>query len=73
MFQGLRIIGQVLIPGVISPAIGAAILSGADMVVNSDGTESFIPNENNFLGALIALIVTAVALIPLFKLLKKER
>ena len=73
MFQGLRIIGQVLIPGVIGPAIGAAILSGADMVQNSDGTESFIPNENIFLGALIALIVTAVVLIPLFKLLKKER
>ena len=73
MFQGLRIIGQVLIPGVIGPAIGAAILSGAEMVVNSDGTESFIPNENIFLGALIALVVTFAALIPLFKLLKKQR
>ena len=73
MFQGLRIIAQVLIPGVIGPAIGAAILSNADTIINSDGTTSFIPNENIFLGALIALIVTAVALIPLFKLLKKQR
>ena len=72
MFQGLRIIGQVLIPGVIGPAIGAAILANADTIINSDGTESFIPNENIFLGALIALIVTAAALIPLFKLLKKQ-
>ena len=73
MFQGLRIIGQVLIPGVIGPAVGAAILSGAEMVTNSDGTESFVPNENIFLSALVALVVTFVALIPLFKLLKKQR
>lgn len=73
MFQGLRIIGQVLIPGVIGPAVGAAILSGAEMVANSDGTESFVPNENIFLGALVALVITFVALIPLFKLLKKQR
>ena len=73
MFQGLRIVGQVLIPGVIGPAIGAAILKNADTIVNSDGTTSFVPNENIFLGALLALIVTCVALVPLFKMLKKER
>jgi len=72
MFQGLRIVGQVLIPGVIGPAIGAAILKNADTIVNSDGTKSFVPNENIFLGALVALVVTCIALIPLFKLLKKE-
>ena len=73
MFQGLRIVGQVLIPGVIGPAIGAAILKNADTIVNADGTTSFIPNANIFLGALIALVVTFVALIPLFKLLRKEQ
>lgn len=73
MFQGLRIVGQVLIPGVVGPAIGAGILSKADTIVNSDGTTSFVPNENIFLGALIALVVTFAALVPLFKLLKKER
>ena len=72
MFQGLRIVGQVLIPGVIGPAIGAAILKNADTILNSDGTTSFIPNANIFLGALIALIVTVAALFPLFKLLRKE-
>ena len=73
MFQGLRIVGQVLIPGVIGPAIGAAILKNADTIVNSDGTTSFVPNENIFIGALLALIVTCIALIPLCKMLKKER
>ena len=72
MFQGLRIVGQVLIPGVIGPAVGAAILSNADTVVNSDGTTSFIPNENVFLGAMVALAVTVVALIPLFRLLRRN-
>ena len=72
MFQGLRIVGQVLIPGVIGPAVGAAILRNADTIVNSDGTTSFIPNANIFLGALVALIVTFAALIPLFKLLRKS-
>ena len=73
MFQGLRIVGQVLIPGVIGPAVGAAILKNADTVVNADGTTSFIPNANIFLGALIALVITLAALLPLFKLLKKEK
>ena len=72
MFQGLRIIGQVLIPGVIGPAIGAAILANADTIANSDGTTSFIPNENIFLGALVAIVFALLALIPLFKLLKKN-
>ena len=72
MFQGLRIVGQVLVPGVIGPAIGAWVLQGADVIVNTDGTTSFIPNENIFLAALVAMVVACVALIPLFKLLKRK-
>ena len=48
-FQGLRIVGQVLIPGIIGPAIGAAVLKNAAQVLNDDGTYSFIPNANIFL------------------------
>ena len=73
MFQGLRIVGQVLIPGVIGPAIGAAVLKNADTVVNDDGTTSFVPNANIFLAALIALLTLAVVLPPLFRLLKSRR
>ena len=72
MFQGLRIVGQVLIPGVVGPAIGAAVLKNADKVVNTDGTTSFIPNENIFLAAFVAGIFACLALIPLNKLLKKK-
>ena len=67
MFQGLRIVAQVLIPGVIGPAIGARVLSDAQMILNDDGTSSFIPNANIFLVALIALLFVWVVLIPLYK------
>ena len=70
MFQGQRIIGQVLIPGIIGPAIGAAVLKNAEKIANDDGTTSFIPNENIFLAALIAAVAIFVVLIPL---LKKEK
>ncbi len=72
MFQGLRICFQVLIPGMVGPTIGAAILKNAEVIVNSDGTTSFLPNENIFLGALLAAVITVIALLPLCKLLKKR-
>ena len=59
MFQGVRIFSQVLIPGVVGPYIGKTVLSGAKMIVNNDGTKSFVPNENIFLAALVAAIVAA--------------
>lgn len=73
MFQGLRIFSQVLIPGIIGPAIGAAVLKNAKTIINDDGTSSFIPNENIFLAALIAIIGLGLVLIPQFILLKKEK
>ena len=72
MFQGLRIVGQVLIPGIIGPAIGAWVLRNAETVVNDDGTTSFIPNENIFLAALIAAVLIWAVLIPMVRMLKKE-
>ncbi|MBQ3504585.1 MAG: MFS transporter [Oscillospiraceae bacterium] len=71
MFQGLRICAQVLIPGIIGPAIGAWVLRNADTIVNNDGTTSFIPNANIFLAALIALVLAWVVLVPLFRREKK--
>ena len=67
MFQGLRIFGQVLIPGVIGPAIGAKILENAATIVGDDGTTSFIPNENIFAGAFVAILAVWIVLIPLFR------
>lgn len=72
-FQGLRIVGQVLIPGVIGPRIGAAVLKNAEKIIGDDGTESFVPNENIFLAALVVAVAACIVLIPVFKLLKKEK
>ncbi|MBP3698708.1 MAG: MFS transporter [Oscillospiraceae bacterium] len=65
--QGVRIFSQVLIPGVVGPAIGKKVLENADVMVNNDGTTSFIPNENIFLAALIAIILV----LPFF--IKKKK
>lgn len=72
MFQGLRIVCQVLIPGVIGPYIGAEILKNAEQIKNDDGTFSFVPNEFIFLAALVAALILLCALLLEFKLLKKE-
>lgn len=72
MFQGLRIVGQVLIPGIIGPAIGAAVLKNAEQVLNNDGTYSFIPNQNIFLAALTAAIAIWFVLIFVFRMLKEK-
>ena len=72
MFQGLRIVGQVLIPGIIGPAIGSAVLKNADKIVNDDGTTSFIPNVNIFLAAAVVAVLVFVTLIPILKFKKGE-
>jgi len=71
-FQGVRIIGQVFIPGLIGPAIGSAVLRGAAEIVNDDGTTSFLPNVNIWIAALAVAVVLALVLIPLCRR-RKER
>ena len=61
MFQGVRIVGQVLIPGVIGPMIGKIVLKNADVIINSDGTTSFVPNENIFITALAVGILSFIS------------
>lgn len=72
MFQGLRIVCQVLIPGVIGPAIGAKVLENADHVVNNDGTTSFLPDERIFLWALI-VAAALIAFLSVSSFQKKGR
>ena len=61
-FQGLRILSQVLIPGIIGPQIGAWVLRNAPTIANNDGTVSFLPSADIFLAALIILSAVIVAL-----------
>ena len=69
-FQGVRIIGQVLIPGIIGPAIGAWVLRDADMVLNNDGTYSFLPNENIFLAAFLVAAALCIVLALTFRMIR---
>ena len=73
MFQGLRIVGQVLVPGIIGPWIGALVLKNAETILNDDGTSSFIPNANIFLAALIAACFIWLVLAVIFKLTSKVK
>ena len=62
--QGVRIFSQVLLPGVIGPAIAEKVLENADVIVNGDGTTSFVPTKAIFLAALVAIVpVCAVFLL----------
>ena len=61
--QGVRIFSQVLVPGVVGPFIGKTILANAEKIVNNDGTESFVPSANIFLGALVPIIILALILL----------
>ena len=69
-FQGARIIGQVFVPGLIGPAIGAWILRNAELILNNDGTTSFLPNADIFLGAAIPIVVLLIIMFVI-KLKKK--
>jgi len=69
-FQGLRIIGQVLIPGVIGPAISAWALRNAKQIENSDGTYSFLPNGNIWIAAIVTAAVVALALHAIFVMVR---
>lgn len=59
-FQGVRIISQVFVPGLIGPAIGAWVLRNAEQIVSSDGTMTFKPNENIFLAAIVPIVILLV-------------
>ncbi len=67
--QGVRIFSQVLVPGVVGPFIGKKVLENAEMILNNDGTYSFVPNENIFLASLIVIVFV----LPFFLFMKKEK
>ncbi len=71
--QGVRIFSQVLLPGIIGPFIGKTVLANAEKIVNNDGTESFVPNENIFLAALVPIIVLVLLLLVASKYFNKPR
>ncbi len=72
-FQGLRIIGQVLIPGVIGPAIGAYVLRDAAQIENQDGTFSFLPDRSIWMAAIVTGAVVLLALWGVCRMMKRDK
>ncbi len=69
-FQGIRIIGQVLVPGIVGPAIGAFVLRDAEQIVNQDGTTSFLPHNGIWAAAFAAALVLCLVLYLLFSVFR---
>lgn len=72
-FQGARIFSQVLIPGVVGPYIGKAVLSGAETILNNDGTTSFVPNSLIFLAAMAVTGLLLILILIRTKVIKSEK
>lgn len=70
LFQGVRMVFQVLIPMVTGPYIGAAVIENNNQTYVELGTVKNIPTANIFLASAA---VAVFALIPIIVLLKKEK
>lgn len=69
-FQGIRIIGQVLIPGIVGPAIGAFVLRDAEQILNNDGTYSFLPNSKIWVAAMATGLILCIGLSLIFYMMR---
>ena len=72
-FQGVRIIGQVFVPGLIGPAIGAFVLRNAQTITNSDGTTSFLPDRSIWFSALLVIILLCLLLVLVSRRIESNR
>ena len=72
-FQGVRIIGQVFVPGLIGPAIGAYVLRNAQTITNSDGTTSFLPDRSIWFSALLVIILLCLLLVLVSRRIESNR
>ena len=69
-FQGIRMIFAVLIPMIVGPAVGAAVIRGSDSTYMELGQVRTVPTPEIYLAAGICLLLV---LLPLILLYRKER
>ena len=69
-FQGIRMIFQVLLPMIIGPAIGAALIRSNPMTYEELGQIKTVPTPSIYLGAAAVLLLTAI---PILILKKREK
>lgn len=68
-FQGIRMIFGVLLPMILGPAIGAAVIRGSDSTYVDLGVVKTVPTPSIFLAAAVVLLLI---LPPVLALRKKE-
>lgn len=68
-FQGIRMLFAVLLPMVIGPAIGSAVIKGGDLTYVELGVTKTVPTPAIFLAAAAVLLLT---LVPVFILKRRE-
>ena len=69
-FQGIRMIFQVLLPMIIGPAIGAALIRSNPKTYEELGQIKTVPTPSIYLGAAAVLLLTAI---PILILKKREK
>ncbi|MBR5489964.1 MAG: hypothetical protein IKV79_01700, partial [Oscillospiraceae bacterium] len=69
-FQGIRMIFTVMIPMIIGPFIGSAVIKGSDMTYMEMGQLKSVPTPGIFLAAAV---VVALVIIPVIALRKQEK
>ena len=69
LFQGIRIIFQVLIPMVVGPTLGNIAAKNSTVTYMENGAEKVLPTESMF---LYAAIVAALIFIPMLAFLKRD-
>ena len=65
MFQGIRMIFGVLLPMILGPSIGAAVIRGSDSTYVELGVTKTVPTPQIFLAAAIVLLLIAPPVICL--------
>ena len=68
-FQGIRMLFAVLLPMIIGPQIGSAVIKGGDLTYVELGVTKTVPTPGIFLAAAVVLLLT---LIPVFILKRRE-
>lgn len=68
-FQGIRMIFAVMLPMIIGPAIGAAVIKGSDSTYIDLGQVKTVPTPGIYLAAAAVLLLVAI---PVWRLKKKD-
>ncbi|MCR4563444.1 MAG: MFS transporter [Clostridiales bacterium] len=72
LFQGIRMFFSVLLPMVIGPYIGAAVIKNSNETYEEYGVIKQVPTPNIFLAAAIVCVIAVIPMIVLVKNKKKE-